>query len=171
MIELLTASGNAPFSVALLVMLGLLVFELIAVISGMGVNELLDDFLAANVDLPDLPEMPDEITGSDLSSGIEGTSAPEAGSLIGRVLAWLYVGKVPVLIVLVVFLAIFGLIGLAGQTMLRELTGLALPGLIAAPVVFFISLPAVRWCAGGLARILPKDETSAVSTRSFVGRT
>jgi hypothetical protein len=169
-IDLLTAAGNAPFTVALLVMLGLLIFELISLFSGLGVNEVVDDLLAANVDFPD---MPDDISGGygDFSSGIEGSSAPEAGSLIGRVLAWLYVGRVPVLIVLVVFLGIFGLIGLFGQTVLRETIGLALPGLIAAPIAFFASLPLVRWTSAGLARILPRDETSAVSTRSFVGRT
>lgn len=170
MIELLLATGNAPFTVALLVMFGLLAFELISLVSGLGVNEVVDDLLAANVDFPDAP---DDILGAsgDLSSGIEGSSAPEAGSLIGRVLAWLYVGRVPVLIVLVVFLGVFGLTGLIGQTILREALGLALPGLIAAPIVFFASLPLVRWSSAGLARILPRDETSAVSTRSFIGRT
>ena len=170
MIDLFTAAGNAPFAVALLVMLGLLVFELISLFSGLGVNEVVDDLLAANVDFPDMPE---DFTGGsgDFSSGIEGSSAPEAGSLIGRVLAWLYVGRVPVLIVLVVFLGVFGLLGLIGQTILRETIGLAVPGLIAVPVVFFASLPLVRWTSAGLARILPGDETSAISTGTFVGRT
>jgi len=173
MIELLTTSGNAPFAVALAVMFGLLVFELISLISGLGVNEILDDVVAGSVDFPDWPDLPDNSIGdsSELPSGIEGSSAPEGGSLIGRFLSWLYVGKVPVLVVLVVFLAAFGITGLLGQSVLQQLTGFTLPGLIAAPAVFFAVLPVVRWTTGGLARILPKDETSAVSTRSFIGRT
>ena len=172
MIELLTASGNAPFTVALLVMLGLLAFELMSLFSGLGINELFDDFIAGNVDLPELPDGPDgSFADIDDGSGFEGSTAPEGGSLIGRILAWLYVGQVPILIVLVVFLGVFGVFGLFGQTFIRQLTGFALPGMIAAPVVFIVSLPLVRWTAGGLARIIPKDESNAVSTRSFVGRT
>ncbi len=170
MIALLTAPGSAPFTVALLVMFGLLMFELVSLFSGLGVNEIVDDLVATNVDLPD---MPDDfgVAGGDFSSGIEGTSTPDGGSLIGRVLAWLYVGRIPVLIVLVVFLGIFGLTGLIAQTALRSTVGFAVPALIAAPAVFFVSLPLVRWSAAGLARILPRDETSAVRTMSFVGRT
>ena len=172
MIELLTANGNAPFTVALLVMLGLLAFEVVSLLSGFGVNELFDDFIAGNVDFPELPD------GSDASfadvadgSGLEGSTASEGGSLIGRMLAWLYVGQVPVLIVLVVFLGVFGLFGLFAQSLLRQTIGLALPGLIAAPAMLVVSLPVVRWTAGGLSKILPKDESNAVSTSSFVGRT
>lgn len=169
MIELLTAPGNAPFVVALLVMFGLLVFELISLFSGLGVNQVVDDLLSSNVDFPDMPD--DFIGSGEFSSGIEGSAPPEGGSLIGRVLAWLYVGRVPVLIVLVVFLSIFGVVGLVAQMALLQTIGLTAPGLIAAPTVFFISLPMVRWCAANLARILPQDETSAVNTGSFIGRT
>lgn len=172
MIELLTASGNAPFTVALLVMLGLLAFELLSLLGGLGVNELFDDFIAGNVDFPELPDGPDVIADTgEMPSGIEGSGSPVGGSLIGRVLAWLYVGQVPVLIVLVVFLGVFGILGLFGQSFLRQITGLALPAMIAAPAVFIASLPVVRWAAGGLAKILPKEESNAVSTSSFIGRT
>jgi len=169
-IELLTASGNAPFSIALAVMFGLLIFELISLVSGLGVNEILDDVVAGNVDFPEIPDSSLGEAG-EIPSGIEGSGAPEGGSLLGRVLAWLYVGQVPLLVVLVVFLGVFGIFGLIGQTLLRQLTGFALPGLVAVPAVLFVAMPFVRWTTGGLARILPREETSAVRTQSFVGRT
>ena len=49
--------------------------------------------------------------------------------------------------------------------------GYLLPGFAAAVMVFFISLPFVRMFGGLLARIIPKDETDAVSEDSFIGRT
>ena len=182
MTELFFASGSAPFTIALVVMFGLFLFEIISLFSGLGVNEVIDDLVVGNVDMPDIgdigdigdiADMPsvDGYSAGEVPGGIEGSSTPEGGSLLGRMLAWLYVGRVPVLIVLVLFLGIFGVIGLMGQSILRNLTGMALPAVIAAPAVFMASLPPVRWSAAGLARILPKDETSAVSTDSFIGRT
>jgi hypothetical protein len=175
-IEYFTAPGTLPFTSALLVMLGLLLFEIIALINGMGVDDIVDDFIISNVDMPDdLFEVGGEWsvdTGSDLSSGIEGTGGTEAaGSVIGRMLAWLYIGRVPVLMVLIVFLTVFSLSGLIAQSILRDSIGLMVPGVIAAPAIFFLTLPLVRWCTGGLARVMPKEETSAVSTATFVGRT
>lgn len=158
------ATGSAPFTVALLVMFGLFLFELLALLKGLGINEAVDSFVIDNIDLPDTDF-------GDLSTGLEGSSAPDGGSMIGRLLAWLYVGKVPVLMVLVIFLTIFGLGGLMIQSGLRQTLGFALPSLIAVPAMLLISLPVVRWGAGGIARILPKDQTSAVSTASFIGKT
>jgi hypothetical protein len=174
-LEYFTAPGSIPFTSALLVMLGLLVFEIIALVNGLGLNDLVDDFIVSNVDMPDdLFDVGSDLSmdaPDDLSTGIEGSGAPEGGSVIGRVLAWLYIGRVPVLMVLIVFLTVFSIFGLMAQSILRESVGFALPGVIAAPAVFFLSLPLVRWCTGGLARVLPKDETSAISTRTFIGRT
>ncbi len=167
MIEYFTAPGSIPFSIALLVMLGLLLFEIVALLIGLGANEVIDDFVISNIDLPEEPW-----GGSpDISTGIEGTGAPDGGSALGRMLAWLYIGRIPVLMILTIFLTIFSITGLVTQSILRESFGVAVPGIIAAPVVFFATLPLVRWCCSGLARILPKDESSAISTATFIGRT
>ncbi|MCC5865815.1 MAG: YqiJ family protein [Wenzhouxiangella sp.] len=171
MSEYFLAPGSTPFTAALLIMAGLFVFELLALFKGLGINEAIDDFVVSSVDLPDDVFDVGELTTAETASGIEGSSTPEGGSLIGRLLAWLYVGRVPVLMVLVVFLTIFGLAGLIIQSMLRQSIGMAVPGVIAAPAVFFLTLPMVRWCTGGLARVLPKEETSAVSTATFIGKT
>lgn len=162
MIEYFTAAGSAPFAVALLVMFGLAAVELFAMLTGFSINDIVDDFVVSNAGIETLGDAP---------TGMEATSKMEAVGLVGRFLAWLYVGRVPVLIVLIVFLTVFGLAGLILQGTLRDLTGFALPAIAAAPLVLVGCLPLVRAATGGLARILPRDETSAVSPDTFIGRT
>jgi len=156
----LTATGNGPFAVAILVMLGLTVVEIVALFTGFSVNDVVDEFVLTQSGLGDV----------DGASGVE-TIHSDAPGVIGRFLSWLYVGHVPVLMVLVVMLTVFGLGGLVMQGLLRSLIGGPAPALLAAPAVLFLSLPVVRAINGGLARIMPRDETSAVSPDSFVGRT
>lgn len=162
MTEWFTADGSALFTVALLVMVGLAVVELIALMTGFTVHDIVDDFVISHTGIQNLGDAP---------TGMEATSHADAQGVIGRFLAWLYVGRVPVLMVLIVFLTVFGLAGLTLQGLLRDLSGFALPAVAAAPLVLIGSLPVVRACTGRLARMLPRDETSAVSPATFVGRT
>ncbi|PTQ08499.1 hypothetical protein CLG96_14930 [Sphingomonas oleivorans] len=90
----------------------------------------------------------------------------DAGGLLG----WLGIGRLPLLMLLVAFLASFGLIGLAGQQAALSLSGALLPALIAVPAAGVAALPVTGLAARLLARILPHDETSAVSLDSLVGR-
>jgi hypothetical protein len=160
-IEWFTAPGSTPFTVALLVMLGLTVVELVSLLTGVSLNDAVDELVISHVDLQ---------TAGDAPTGLEVTSADDA-SVMGRFLAWLYVGTVPVLMVFIVLLTAFGLIGLIAQSVLRAVTGAALPSVVAAPIVGVACLPIVRACTGALARLLPRDESSAVDASTFVGRT
>src|SRR5690606_2696655 len=155
------ASGNAPFVIALLIMLGLAVVEFIALVTGFSVNDVVDDFMAGH---------PEATAGSG-QTGMDATGPGEASSMVGRFLAWLHVGRVPVLMVLIVFLTVFGVIGLVAQSMLRSLIGYALPTIIAVPGAFVTGLPVVRAATGLLARMMPRDESSAVDVSTLVGRT
>ena len=83
----------------------------------------------------------------------------------GDLLAWLGVGQVPLLILLVVFLALFGLAGFA----IQQFAG-PLPLWIATPAAAAAALPLTGLGARGLARIMPRDETTAVSLDSLVGK-
>jgi hypothetical protein len=83
----------------------------------------------------------------------------------GDLLGWLGVGRVPLLMLLVVFLALFGLVGLA----IQQFAG-PLPLWIAAPAAAAAALPLTGIGARGLARIMPGDETTAISLDSLVGR-
>jgi hypothetical protein len=88
----------------------------------------------------------------------------------GGLLDWLGVGQVPVLVLLVAFLAAFGGLGLAGQQAALTLTGAFLSPWIAVPAALVTALPATALLARGLAHILPRDETTAFDVEDLVGR-
>lgn len=157
----MTAAGNAPFVIALLVMLGLAAVELIAVLTGFSLNDIVDEYVVPHSGVETLGDAP---------TGMEATGV-DAQGVVGRFLAWLYIGKVPVLMVLIILLTVFGLLGLFGQGLLRQTLGFPLPGIVAAPAALLLCLPLVRACTGGLARIMPKDQTSAIHIESLLGRT
>ena len=83
----------------------------------------------------------------------------------GDLLGWLGVGRVPLLMLIVVFLAIFGLVGL----IIQQAVG-PLPAALAAAIAGVAALPLTGIGARGLARIMPRDETTAVSLDSLVGK-
>ena len=159
MMEWFTAPGSPPFTASLLLMFGLALVEVVALVAGLSVHEAIDDLVTSGAGLE--PAAP----------GPDGVSAAEASSFVGRVLAWFYFGRVPALVILIVFLTVFGLAGLVLQGFLRDALGAALPAALAVPLVGVASLPAVRWLSGGLARVLPRDETSAVDPWTFIGAT
>ena len=88
----------------------------------------------------------------------------------GVLLDWLGVGRVPLLVLLVAFLAAFGAIGLAGQQLARAFSGDLLPAWLAIPAALVAALPATALLARGLARIMPRDETTAWELDDLVGR-
>lgn len=138
----------APFSIALTIMGLIVALEVVGLLFGAAFSELVDAAL------------PDFDADLDL----------DGGDAIGKLLAWLYVGKVPALILLAVFLAAFGLVGLAIQNAAFIAFGAPAPAFIAAPLAFFASLPITRVIAAAVSRILPREESDAVSSDSFIGR-
>ncbi len=159
MLEFLLLPQNFPFSVALAVMLGIAVMEGVGTLFGAGLSSLLDSLI------PDF----DVDVDLDLDADADQAGAMGHGFFTG-VLGWLQVGRVPVLVLLVIFLTGFGLIGLAVQGFVHGLLGLALPSVVAAVPAFLGAMPVVRVAGGLVARLVPKEETAAVSRESFVGR-
>ncbi|MDO4640964.1 MAG: YqiJ family protein [Neisseria sp.] len=152
--DLINAPQTEIFGIAVMLMLMLGVLEVCSLLLG-GVSDWLDNML------------PDSL--SDAGHAEVGLDAADAGAFI-RFLSWLYVGKLPVLMLMVVFLAVFGLLGYLLQGCLKNVFGFYLNGWLAAIAVWLVSLPVVRVTAGGLYRIMPKDETTAVEQKSLVGR-
>ena len=146
--DLLLAPQNLPFAVALCLMLGIAVLEGVLLLLGAGLSDALDGLLP------------------DIDVDIDADS-PALSKFFG----WLYVGRVPALMLLVVFLTGFGLIGLIVQQMTHGLLGFYLPRLIAVGVAGFLALPFLRGAAQLLSRLMPGTESEAVSTESFIGRT
>jgi hypothetical protein len=83
---------------------------------------------------------------------------------------WLGVGRVPVLVLLVAFLAAFGSVGLAGQQTALEWTGALLSPWIAIPAALVVALPLTAGLSRILAKVIPQDETTAFEIDDLVGR-
>ena len=139
------APENLHFSVAIVVMFGLAAVETLAVLLGGGASHLLDSFFHHELHL-------------------------DADGHAPGVLGWLHFGRVPMLVLVIIFLTAFGVSGLLIQSMVRSLLGSALPSLIAAVPAFLLAIPTVRVLGGLFAKIIPKDETTAVSQDSLIGR-
>lgn len=153
MIGFILESRNMPFTVSLTIMLMIAVLEGATTMIGMGLSNMVETFI------------PDFDLDADLDSP-DGTSP----GVLTKTFGWLRIGQVPFLIILVAFLTIFGLTGLIFQSVILEFTGVLLPGLAASGAALAVSLPMVRMVTGIIARIMPKDETEAVSEKSFIGR-
>ena len=140
--ELLLAPQSLPFVAALVLVLLIGIIEMVVVLSGLSLSGWLDAIL------PD---------------GFH----PEADSWLG----WLHIGRLPVLVLLVLWLTAFSIIGMLFIVLVYAVLGLYPYPLISVPLAFVASLPVVRIFGAGLAKILPKDETSAVLLETLVGRT
>ncbi len=179
MTELLFAPYMMPFTVALGLLFGLLALELVAALAGAslmaGGGEADADFdLDAGLDA-DLDVDLDGFDVSDLDvdidvDGIEidGAETTDPG-VAGGLLSWLGLGEVPFLIWLGVFLACFGLAGLILQTVLMQAMGFALPPTLASLVAALPAIGFTRRLARGLARLVPKMESEALS-QNHLGR-
>ena len=104
----------------------------------------------------------------DLDADIDGDIGVDGAG--DGILALLGFGKLPLLMLLVLFLTIFGMVGLAGQQFIESLTGSLLSPWLAVPIAAIAALPLTGLFARPLARIMPKDETTAVGIASLVGR-
>ncbi|MBI1684696.1 YqiJ family protein [Caulobacter hibisci] len=85
-------------------------------------------------------------------------------------LGWLNVGRLPLLMVIVVFLFAFGTVGLVLQQLIAGVFRHPAPIWIAGPLATAVALPFTRVLGRLLARVLPGDETTAVSRETLVGR-
>ncbi|MDZ4813713.1 MAG: YqiJ family protein [Pseudomonadota bacterium] len=146
--EFLFATQNLAFTVAL-ALLALLV--LVELGFGGGLTEYLDTLV------PDLE--------------LDADGQPAAThSLPAKLLGWLRAGKVPVFMLVGIFLGIFGVCGLLMQMALVSFGIGLLPGLLAAVLMFLLSMPFVRVAASLLGDLLPRDETQVLSQQALIGR-
>jgi hypothetical protein len=143
-VDLFLAPENVPFGVAFGVLIGLAIVEGIGAFIAASPSALLENLL------------PDKDLDGD--------------GIIDGPLGWLHVGKVPLLVVLILFLFGFSLCGYVVQVFARGILGNYLPTWIAVVPSFFMGLTTVRGLGALIAHIVPKDETSAVSDQTLIGR-
>jgi len=162
--DALFLSSNLPFTVALGVMLAIAMAEAMGAVFGLSPSGLIDQML------PDIEADVDVGVETDLSTDASAGDASAGDGAVSKVLAWLCVGRVPALVLLVAFLTMFGLSGLIIQSGSSALVGTTLPAWLASIGAIVVGLHPTRWFALSLARIMPREESEAVSSSSFVGR-
>ncbi len=141
----LLANANEPFAIALMVLF------LVALAQVIGLGDLLGD---ADGDVDG-----DAAADVDGSTGIGSSIA----SLVG-------IGRLPFLIWLSLMLAVFSGIGFTGQQIIAALFGAPLGQVSATIAALALAFPITGLVARPLARIIPRDETTAVAIDTLVGR-
>lgn len=140
--SLFTAEQNLPFGIGFALIIGIALVEGIGMLVSLSPSNLLDHLI------PD----------------IEGDSG------LDRVLGWLHLGKVPALVLLLLFLSGYTLFGYGLQMVAYGLFGGYLPALIAGLLAVPAGMATVRSLGALIAHIIPRDETSSVSEQSLLGR-
>lgn len=140
--NLFTAPETLPFGVAVALIVAVALLEGLGMLVAMSPSNVIDDLLPQAV--------------------------PESG--LDRVLGWLHLGRVPALVLLLLFLLGYALFGYALQKVAFNLAGGFLPAWVAGLLAVPPGLATVRGLGSLVAHIIPRDETSAVSEQSLVGR-
>jgi Protein of unknown function (DUF1449) len=140
--SLFAAPQNLPFGIGFALIVGIALLEGVGMLISMSPSNFLDDLL------PDI----------DADSGLD------------RVLGWLHLGKVPALVLLLLFLCGYTVFGYSLQVVANGLLGGYLPAWLAGLLAVPAGMATVRGLGSLIAHIIPRDETSAVSEQSLVGR-
>jgi hypothetical protein len=146
----LTAPGFYPFTIAALILVGLVVFEITAALVGLSFTNLI---------------------GPGHGSGHAG--APEGHGEHGALdawMSWLNRGGVPLLILIMIALASFAIAGFLIQGIAKSIIA-PLPTLVASAGAIAATIPVTRTLSRWTGKILPKDESAAISQADFVGLT
>lgn len=139
--DILLAPDVRPFAISAAIMVALGGIELLTMIVGFSISELI---------------------GKDFALETESHSA------IGGLFLWINAGRLPLLILLILALGVFAIAGFLLQGVAHSI-GTALPVTFAALAAAALSLPAIRITSRGIARVIPRDETYVVDEADFVG--
>lgn len=129
-----------PFGSALLLMVALFVIEGAGLLFGASPSGWFEGLM---------PDLPDSAEGP---------------------LGWMHLGQVPMLVLLGIFLSGFSMSGYAIQTFSRVILGTLLPAWLAVIPAALAGLALVRLLGSAIARVMPSDESSAVSETTLIGR-
>lgn len=105
----------------------------------------------------------------DAESEIDLDANASLGPIDG-LLSFVGIGRLPFTIWLALFLLLFAALGVSVQMLAGALTGGPLNLLLASAVAAIGALPVTGALSRPISAILPKDETSAVSTDTLLGR-
>lgn len=151
---LINSPETYPFSVALVLMLLIGLLELVSLFTS-GFTQSLDGLLPESLLESSPPEV--RLPLDEMGAGL-------------RLLDWLYVGKVPLMMLLVIALAVFGATGWVLQNVYHSISGSLMNVYVAVILTAMLSLPILRVFAAFWYRIMPRDETSVVGEDALIGR-
>ena len=140
--SLFTAPQNLPFGIGFALIVAIALLEGLGMLLSLSPSNVMDNLL---------PEI-------DGDAGLD------------RVLGWLHVGRVPALVLVLLFLTGYTVFGYALQLVAAGLFGSFLPAWIAGLLAVPAGMATVRGLGSLIAHIIPRDETSIVSEQSLVGR-
>jgi hypothetical protein len=140
LIEFLTHEANGPYFFALSFLIILFIFEVLGLLIGMSLSHAFDSFIDFDVNTD-----------------------------VGGHLSLLGLGKVPFIIWLTFFFGLFSIIGYAANAISSSIFGYMPVWLSIVPVVITSFMINGVLCKV-FAKILPRFETTAVSTDTFSGR-
>lgn len=142
-------AANPVFAVAIMLVLGIALLEGVLTLIGFGLSSLLDSLL------PDI----------NIETNLEIDSPNHT---FGELFSWINKGNVPFIMILLSFIAYFGILGILIQENLNKIFGFYGPLWIVIPAVILLTLPLIRWTTITLSRLIPQDETSAVSKNTLI---
>ncbi len=151
MMEFLLADINIGFAIALCSVLALAMLEGVGMLIGLSMMNLLDHISPIDLDI-------DIDSDADLTVGG-----------ITPLLGWLCLNRLPLLIWLVLILTSFGIIGYTLNYMLLNSFAISFPELLTYALALLLSLYVTHHIGVPLSRLLPKNESSAISNNSFNG--
>lgn len=147
-----------PFTLAALVMTGLVVVEALSLLVGHSLSGLVDGALGHDVG--------DTGGGGDLTTAADASGPFSPATLM----SWINLGRVPFLILLILGLAVFALAGFVLQGLATALVA-PLPAAAAILLAGAAMLPALRVSTQSIARLIPRDESYVVTADDLVGAT
>ena len=145
MLTFLLAHENWPFAFAFAFVIGLGMFEILAMLLGLSLLSTIDDILPTDID----------------------TDGGAAG--ITGILGWLCLGRLPLLIWLVLTLTTFSIIGFAGNYTSLSVLHHYQPTWVMTLVSAVLTIISIHFTGHWLANLLPKNETSAVNRDDLAG--
>jgi hypothetical protein len=140
--DILLAPDVRPFAIAAAIMVALGAIELLTTLVGFSLAELVGKDVAVEAD---------------------------SHNGLGGLFLWINAGRLPLLILIILALGVFSIEGFLLQGV-AHMVGTAVPVAIAALAAAAGSVPVIRTTSRGIARIIPRDETYAVSESDFVGK-
>ncbi len=145
--EFIQLPQNSVFFISIIIILIMAFVEVISVLLGVSVSEAIDNLL------------PDVEVDADIEADI---SVP--------VLDWLNFGKVPFLILLIIFLTFFGLSGFIIQGLFSKIFTVLMPGIVAVVIALVPTFILVHFIGRLISKVLPQVETTAVKINTLKGK-